>query len=220
MRGDWEADRVTGTGWDHNAWYHRLLLRQLPPGSRRVLEVGCGAGALARQLAARVPHVDALDASVEMVAEARSAAPVNLTVRHVDVFAAELPVGSRDAVLSLSVLHHLPLAPALERMAGWLRPGGVLAAVALPRVDLPRDVLVEAAGFVGHRGLGVAFAGARALTGDSWYAHEPMVGRMPMRDPELTTREVRRQASAVLPGARVRRLVYWRYLLTWTAPLP
>lgn len=206
------------TDWDHNAWYHRLLLRQVPPGSRRVLEVGCGAGALARQLAARIPHVDAVDASAEMVAEARHGAPPNLAVTHADVFEAGFPAGAYDAVLSLSVLHHLPVAPALELMAGWLRPGGVLAAVALPRVDLPRDVLVEASGAVGHRALGVAFAGARVLTGDSWYADEPMLGRMPMRDPDLTTREVRRRAAAVLPGVRVRRLVYWRYLLTWTAP--
>jgi SAM-dependent methyltransferase len=141
-------------------------------------------------------------------------------VTHADVFDAVFPAGAYDAVLSLSVLHHLRPGPALERMAGWLRPGGVLAAVALPRVDLPREVLVEAAGAVGHRGLGVAFAGARALTGDSWFAHEPTVGRMPMLDPEVTTREVRRQAAAVLPGVRVRRLVFWRYLLTWTAPRP
>jgi len=27
-----------------------------------------------------------------------------------------------------------------------------------------------------------------------------------------------RAAAAVLPGARVRRLLFWRYLLTWTKP--
>lgn len=32
-------------------------------------------------------------------------------------------------------------------------------------------------------------------------------------DPPLTTRGVARQATAVLPGARVRRLLFWRYLL-------
>jgi hypothetical protein len=26
--------------WDHNAYYHSLLLRYLPAGSRRVLDVG------------------------------------------------------------------------------------------------------------------------------------------------------------------------------------
>jgi hypothetical protein len=31
-------------------------------------------------------------------------------------------------------------------------------------------------------------------------------------------RQVRQHAAAVLPGVRVRRLVYWRYLLVWQRP--
>jgi len=46
--------------WDHNAYYHRLLLRQMPQRCRRVLDVGCGAGAFAAQLAQRCEQVDAL----------------------------------------------------------------------------------------------------------------------------------------------------------------
>jgi hypothetical protein len=38
-------------------------------------------------------------------------------------------------------------------------------------------------------------------------------------DPPLTTREVAGQASAVLPGVRVRRLLFWRYLLIWQKPI-
>jgi hypothetical protein len=34
-------------------------------------------------------------------------------------------------------------------------------------------------------------------------------------DPELTTGDVRRAVRDLLPGARVRRLLLWRYLLTW-----
>ncbi|WP_299954525.1 bifunctional 2-polyprenyl-6-hydroxyphenol methylase/3-demethylubiquinol 3-O-methyltransferase UbiG [uncultured Modestobacter sp.] len=209
---------MSGTSWDHNAWYHRTLLGQLPPGSRRVLDVGCGAGALARELATRVPQVDALDADQAMVALARRSAPANLDVLHADVLAAELPAGSYDAVLSSSVLHHLPLSPALTTMAGWLRPGGVLAAVTLPRVDLPRDLPVEAAAVLGHHGLGAVFAAGRRLTGRPLFDHEPMGSDMPMRDPELTTRQVRAAAAAVLPGVRVRRLLFWRFVLTWTKP--
>ena len=37
--------------WDPNAYYQRLLLRHVPAGTRRVLDVGCGAGALAVRLA-------------------------------------------------------------------------------------------------------------------------------------------------------------------------
>jgi hypothetical protein len=37
-------------------------------------------------------------------------------------------------------------------------------------------------------------------------------------NPPLTTREVADVASAVLPGVRVRRLLFWRYLLVWQKP--
>ncbi|SDY52904.1 Methyltransferase domain-containing protein [Modestobacter sp. DSM 44400] len=125
------------TDWDHNSWYHRLLVRQMPLGARRVLDVGCGGGALARELSQRVDRVDAVDRDPQMVALARRGALGNLTVIEGDALTVDLPAGGYDAVLSLSSLHHLPLLPALERMAGWLRPSGVLAAVALPRTDLP-----------------------------------------------------------------------------------
>jgi hypothetical protein len=38
-------------------------------------------------------------------------------------------------------------------------------------------------------------------------------------DPSLTTRQVRQQASARLPGVHVRRLVFWRYFLLWHKPI-
>ncbi len=37
-------------------------------------------------------------------------------------------------------------------------------------------------------------------------------------DPPLTTREVRQQANALLPGVGVRRLLFWRYVLLWRKP--
>lgn len=213
-----EADRVPITAWDHNRWYHRLLLGQVPAGAERVLDVGCGAGTLACALAARVRHVDAVDRSPVMVARARERVPANVRVHLADALTVELPGGAYDAVLSSAVLHHLPLPEALRRMAHWLRPGGVLAAVALPRRDLPRELPVELAAAAASSGLGLAFAALRPLTGTPLFAPEPTHGEMPLADPVLTVRRVRAATGAVLPGARVRRLLLWRYLLTWRRP--
>lgn len=204
--------------WDHNRRYHRLLLGQVPPDAVRVLEVGCGAGTLARSLAARVPRVDAVDRSPAMIAAARRFVPANVTLHLTDALDADLPDGGYDAVLSLSVLHHLPLDRALPRMARWLRPGGVLAAVAVPRIDLPRELPVEAAALATHRGVGLALHVLRPLISAGLLGHEPSHDSMPVAEPDLTTREVRAQAAAVLPGTVVRRLLLWRYLLTWRKP--
>lgn len=206
------------TDWDHNRWYHRLLLREVPADAQRVLDVGCGAGALAFRLADRVPHVDAVDRSAAMVAAARERTPAHVAVHQADVLRVDLPHGAYDAIVSSAVLHHLLLADALPRMAEWLRPGGVLAAVALPRIDVPRDLPVELAASATHHGLGLVFAGLRPITGRPLFAHEPSVVHMPMADAVLTTRQVRAEAGAALPGVRVRRLLLWRYLLTWRKP--
>lgn len=206
------------TDWDHNSWYHRLLLRQVPAEAQRVLDVGCGAGTLARRLAATVPHVEGIDRSAEMIGAARSAAPSHVSLRVADALTVDLPAASYDAVLSVAVLHHLPLDEALPRMAGWLRPGGVLAALALPAGDLPRDLPVELAAAIGHHSLGLAFSGLRPVTGADLFRHEDTHDEMPVADGRLTTRQVRAQAADLLPGVRVRRLLFWRYLLVWQKP--
>lgn len=196
--------------WDHNAHYWPLLLRELPPHCDRVLEVGCGAGALAAVLADRAARVDAVDRSPAMVALARARVPAHVHVTEADVLDVTPPPGGYEAVLSVSLLHHVPLQEALRHLSAAVRPGGVLAAVALPRTDLPRELPVEALATVAHRAVGVG----RLLRG----RRDPMTPGMPVRDPVLTTREVRAHARVVLPHVRVRRLLFWRYLLVWRRP--
>jgi SAM-dependent methyltransferase len=210
---------MSALGWDHNAYYQRLLLRHLPQPCGRVLEVGCGAGAFAAQLATRAEHVDALDRSANMIDLARLAAPSNVTCLLADVLLEPLPAAYYDAIVSNTALHHMQLDRALPRLAQALRPGGVLAVVALPRTDMPRELPAEICAAIGHRVLGAGFAILRAGGGRRWYAMEPSHAIMPMLDGSLTTRQVRHQASALLAGARVRRLVFWRYLLLWRKPV-
>jgi SAM-dependent methyltransferase len=206
--------------WDHNAYYQRLLLRQLPQSRQRVLDVGCGAGAFAARLAQRCEQVDAVDRSAAMIEEAKRRTPGNVNCVLADVLTDPLPGKDYDAILSITALHHMPLPDALPVLAAALRPGGVLAAVALPRTDLPRELPVELAAAAGHRLLGTAFLASRSLGGNSAFGKDSAHEDMPVvMDPTLTTREVARQAAAVLPGVRVRRLVFWRYLLLWRKPV-
>jgi SAM-dependent methyltransferase len=205
--------------WDHNAWYQGRLLRALPDRLNEVLDVGCGAGAFAARLAQRARHVDAIDRAPHMVALARERVPPNVTVRVEDVSTGHLPHMHYDAVTSISVFHHLDLSEVLPRLAHALRPGGLLVAVALPRVDVPRDVPIEAVSMVAHRLLGAAFRLEQTLTGRRRYAYDASVHVMPMQDAVLTTRQVRAQAAHVLPNVKVRRLPFWRYELRWQRPV-
>ncbi|WP_285033829.1 class I SAM-dependent methyltransferase [Mycolicibacterium sp. lyk4-40-TYG-92] len=205
--------------WDHNAYYQRLLLQHLPPRCQRVLDVGCGAGGFAVQLAQRSDHVDAVDRSAAMIAEARRRTPANVNCVQADVLTDGVPATGYDAIVSISALHHMPLDTVLPHLADALRPGGVLAAIALPRTDLRHEWPHELAGALAHRALGVRFRAERLLKIGTGFAKTPDHDVMPVvLDPPLTTREVAAQTAELLPGARVRRLLFWRYLLVWQKP--
>ena len=211
---------MVNLAWDHNTYYHQRLLRALPARCDRVLDVGCGAGAFAARLAARAGQVDALDRSPEMIARARQAVPGNVTCLLGDVTAVPLPDGSYDAVTSISALHHLDLTVALPRLAAAMRPGGLLVAVALHRLEVPRGLPAEAvtvlANYARRAGL-LCLPGGRAYRREMC-RREAACPHAPFADPELTLRQVRAQAAAALPGSRVRWLVHWRYELTWRKP--
>ncbi|OBA70589.1 methyltransferase [Mycobacterium sp. 1554424.7] len=205
--------------WDHNAYYQRVLLNRLPRPCGRVLDVGCGAGAFAARLAGRAQHVDAVDRSAAMIEAARRRAPANVTCVHADVLELPLPADHYDAIVSITALHHLPLGEALRHLAPALRPGGMLAAVVLPRSDLPREAATEVLAAVAFRAFGALFAALRTTGSGDWYALDPVNEAMPkVFDAPLTTRQARAVAAAALPGARVRRLLFWRYLLVWRRP--
>ena len=57
--------------WNHNTHYYPLILATVPAGCQRVLDVGCGEGMLARQLARRVPRVVGIDQDTTSIELAR-----------------------------------------------------------------------------------------------------------------------------------------------------
>jgi SAM-dependent methyltransferase len=84
------------------AYTAQFVLASLPPGARRVLEVGCGSGAVALMLAESGLEVLALDSDPNAVELARA--------RGVDARLASWPVpvpGRFDAVLFTRSLHHM-----------------------------------------------------------------------------------------------------------------
>jgi SAM-dependent methyltransferase len=89
---------------------------ELPAPPARVLEIGCGAGELARSLAAAGYEITAIDPE----------APAGEIFQRVGIEDFE-GTGPFDAVVASRSLHHIPnLAAAVERIAALLRPGGTL----------------------------------------------------------------------------------------------
>ncbi|GAB2513004.1 class I SAM-dependent methyltransferase [Nocardiopsis aegyptia] len=211
--------------WDHNGHYHDHLLRQIPAhvdrDRGRALDVGCGEGRFARRLAERGLVVDAVDASADMIALARARTPTRLSVRYqaAPLAEAELDPAGYGFVSAIASLHHMPFAPALERLAGALAPGGTLAVLGLYREQDWTDLATSLAALGPQWAIGLGLRAGRFLTGTPDVgAREKSARPMPMRDPEMGLREIRETAADVLPGSRVRRLLMWRYSLVYTRP--
>lgn len=95
-----------------------------------ILEFGCGTGSTALLHAPSVKHIRAIDFSARMIEIAQSKAEAqgvgNVTFEVADITELQLPDGSFDMVLGLSILHLLDNREAvIGKVHRLLRPGGV-----------------------------------------------------------------------------------------------
>lgn len=111
------------------------LLHRLPPvAPDRVIDLGCGAGALTPALRARFPdaRLVGVDNDPAMLARAREAHGDAADWVEADI-ADWAPDGPVDMIFSNAALHWLPKHAALfPRLLQWFAPGGILA-VQMPR---------------------------------------------------------------------------------------
>jgi SAM-dependent methyltransferase len=207
---------VSTDGATQNDHYHNFLLRHLPPNCGEVGEIGCGTGKFARLLAARSRRVLALDLSPEMIrlARERSARFPNIDFQLADVRDRVLPAEGLDCIASIATLHHLPFREILLKMKAALKPGGVLLVLDLfePRgyLDSLSNLLavpVSVALRLIHHGRLLP----RREEREAWAAHE-------VHDSYPTMSEVYKLCAEILPGARIRKHLLWRYSIVWEKP--
>ena len=114
---------------EERARYTRALLRRVQAGAR-VLELGCGAGIPTTwQLAERFA-VTGVDISAQQLVRARRNVP-SANFIQADMTELHLPPQSFDAVAAFYALIHVPRRAQpglLDKIASWLRPGGLLVA--------------------------------------------------------------------------------------------
>ena len=125
-----QGDRgLSGVRAEERRRYTAFLLQSLSTGSE-VLELGCGAGRnTTRQLAERF-SVTAVDISPRQISLARANAPKAQFIQ-ADMAMLEFLPSSFNAVAAFYSIFHLPRrehTALLQRIASWLRPGGLLVA--------------------------------------------------------------------------------------------
>ncbi|RCG15530.1 class I SAM-dependent methyltransferase [Streptomyces diacarni] len=200
--------------WSHNDHYGPWVARQVAAaGARHILDVGCGTGNLAALLRRRAATVTGLepDRDTARIAAERFADDPSVDIVEAD-FAGRDIRQRWDAVTLVAVLHHLPLAPTLRELRGCLSPGGRLVVVGCYREAGPIDLLTALPAALANPVVALVKHPARA-------AAPPPHMTAPTREPLETLEEIRAAAARELPGARIRRRLFWRYTLVYDAPV-
>jgi SAM-dependent methyltransferase len=200
-------------GWTSNNHYHNSLLKHVPADCENAVEIGCGTGAFARLLAKRCKRVVALDLSSEMirVARSRSTQFKNLEFQLADAVQWDFPPSHFDFVCSIATLHHLAQRALLVKIRDSLKPNGVLVILDLVESDSLVERMCDVVGFGVSGGLRLIHNGRLqppAAVRKAWEQH----GK---HDHYLKLRQVHALADEILPGAIVRRCLFWRYLLVY-----
>jgi hypothetical protein len=121
------------------------------------------------------------------------------------VASAGLPKGHYDVITCLASLHHMPFGT-VTRFREALAPGGVLLVLGCYAGITWWDLAAVPANAVARAGVAM---------GERLRGSEAVPLRAPVREPRMSLADVRSEADRLLPGSRVRQLLYWRYLLTY-----
>jgi ubiquinone/menaquinone biosynthesis C-methylase UbiE len=211
-----DFDRIAAlpeSGADHNAHYHNFLLQQIPEVCDQALEIGCGTGAFSRLLAGRCTQVQALDLSPEMIrlAKERSRDQPNIEFQIADARVTDFPAERFACVASIATLHHLPMRETLIDMKTALKTGGVLIVLDLFESKGLSDYFLGAAAMPLSLTLRLLKTGRLRpdkQTRQAWEEHAK-------HDSFATLEQARQICAEILPGARVRRHLLWRYSIVW-----
>jgi ubiquinone/menaquinone biosynthesis C-methylase UbiE len=201
---------------NQNNHYLNFLLQHIPPALADALEIGCGTGGFSRLLAERSDRVLALDFAPNMIrlARARSREYPNIDFQCEDVTRREFPAERFNCIASIATLHHLPMKMMLLKMKDALKEGGTLVVLDLFQADGALDAVANVLAMPVSMGLRFLKTGKLRASREvraAWDAH----GRS---DTYLTLSEIRELCALMLPGARVRQHLLWRYSIIWKKP--
>jgi 2-polyprenyl-3-methyl-5-hydroxy-6-metoxy-1,4-benzoquinol methylase len=190
--------------WNHNAAYHPWLVAIATEHGGDVLDIGCGDGLLAQRLAPVSRSVTGIDPDSAAIARAapRVASHQNVTVTRQDFHDFQPGAQRFDLITFVARLHHMDLHSSLVKAREMLTPTGEIAVVGCSANKTVRDWVWSA------MCVPVARFG-------SWRHAETRNIGVVVTDPKEGLDDIRRTTDEVLPGASVRRALYYRYLLRW-----
>jgi 2-polyprenyl-3-methyl-5-hydroxy-6-metoxy-1,4-benzoquinol methylase len=190
--------------WNHNAAYHPWLVSIAAEHRGDVLDVGCGDGLLAQRLAPVSQSVTAIDSDAAAIGRAtvRMESHRHVTVSEQSFHEYQPGAVRFDLITFVASLHHMDLHTSLAKARSLLKPTGEIAVVGCAANKTVRDWVWS-----------IACVPA-ARIGSRLHSETRNIGVV-VTDPQEGLDEIRRTVDDILPGATVRRGLYYRYLMRW-----
>jgi len=197
---------AVGDYWNHNTAYHPWLVGLAAKHRGDVLDVGCGDGFLAQRLAPVSRSVTGIEPDPATADRARGRiGDLDNVLISCASFQEFDPATRRfDLITFVASLHHMDLRTTLARARDLLTPSGEIAVVGLSANESAWDWVWSAC------------CVPVAAVGDRLHGDTPDIG-VTLAEPRESLRTIRRVTAEVLPGAVIRRKLYYRYLLRWSS---
>lgn len=199
--------------WNHNNCYFKALLEYIPKDADLCLDIGCGMGALSQLAAQRAAYVIAVDLADNMIARAQALhSAENIAYMCGNMLEMTFKDASFDTIITTATAHHLPYDWLLDFSKDKLKKGGRLIILDLVKASSFLDFIFWGAAIVPNIIMNLLFNGR--LNKDDEHAAE-VWKKHGEHDTYMTLREIKHLASEHLPGAVVKRKLFWRYMLIW-----
>ncbi|MTK12438.1 MAG: class I SAM-dependent methyltransferase [Clostridiaceae bacterium] len=211
-----DFNRIANTkpsSWEHNKHYHNFLLKFIPNECEKAIDIGCGTGEFTRLLAEKSYTVEGIDLSPEMirVAEEQSRKYNNIKYQVEDVLEWDLGQEKYDCIVSIATFHHLQFKEMLLKIREALKPNGVFMILDLYKEEKLTDYLISIAAIPINIITMVIKTGKVKKSEEeikAWNEHAK-------HDRYMTINEIQKITREIMPNAKLKRHLFWRYSLVW-----
>lgn len=208
-----EISEIVEPRWNHNNCYFNSLMKYVEEDCEITLEIGCGKGELSNLLSKRSEHVIAVDLADGMIEKAISRYGYkNIDFINRNILDMRFDENSLDTIITTATAHHLPYEWLLLFGAKYLKPGGKLIVLDLYKPKTVSDFLLNVLAVIPNIFMNIVHN--HSLQKDDEHSRD-VWRRHGEHDTYMSMKEIRELAQKHLPGARIKRKLFWRYMLVW-----
>ncbi len=208
-----EISQLDEVKWNHNNCYFNHLIKLLPNKLETCLEIGCGKGELSYMLSNKFQNVVAVDLADKMIEQARVLYP-NKNIEYIceNILDMKFENNSLDVIISTATAHHLPYEWFLCFARDKLKNGGKLIILDIAKAKSLSDYIIWGSAFIPNILMNLIKNGR--LRKDDAHSKE-VWERHGKHDTYMTMDEIKTLAKKYIHTAKVKRKLFWRYLLIW-----